>query len=162
MKFAEFWTEETASSQAPAGDTPPLPEGTHVGTIGHVSWRNVEWKKSPANPEGLCLNLRVDVAGYQAAWDDIPAQMRNIIEAVCRSARVHLPKPSEEWDCGELKGQTVTVETISGVSRAGKPFVRISKYRPSTPPLPKTPAAEKPAKAQKPQAADLAPDDIPF
>ena len=125
-----------------------------------MSLRNVEWKKSEANPHGKCLNLRVDVSGYQAAWDDVPLQMRNIIEAVCRSARVHPPTPNEEWDEQSLKGQTITIETISGISKAGRPFVRISKYRPSTAPLPKELA--KPAPRAKPEKVDLAPDDIPF
>lgn len=165
MKFGDFWKDDSPANEAPAGETPMLPDGTHVGTIGHVSMRNVEWKKSDANPEGLCLNLRVDVTGYQAAWDDIPAQMRNIIEAVCRSCRVHLPAPDEDWDCQTLKGQTVTIETISGISKGGRPYVRISKYRPSNPPLPKElakPAAVKPKAKAKEPVPTLTPDDIPF
>jgi hypothetical protein len=161
MKFGDFWTD-SPSSAAPAGELPILPDGTHVGTIGHASFREVEWKKSAANPQGQCLNLRIDVAGYQAAWDDIPVQMRNIIEAVCRSARVHPPSPTEDWDCEQLKGQTVTVETVNGVSKAGKPFVRVAKYRPSTPPLPKESAAKPQPRKAKQAVPDLAPDDIPF
>lgn len=163
MKFADFWTDETDGREAPAGDTPPLPDGVHVGTIGHASIRDVEWKRSTANENGTCLNLRVDVTGYQAAWDDIPVQMRNIVEAVCRSSRVHLPSPQDPLEAlpKALKGQTVTIETISGVSKGGRPYVRISKYRPSTDPLPK----DLPKATPKPkrEAVAVAPeDDIPF
>lgn len=163
MKFADFWTEETEGRDAPAGDVPPLPDGLHVGTVGHVSIRDVEWKKSPANTDGTCLNLRIDVAGHQAAWDDIPVQMRNIVEAVCRSARVQLPSPDDPVDslCKALKGQTVSIETISGVSKGGRPYVRISKYRPSSDPLPKDlPKSSRPPK-REPVTSGPA-DDIPF
>jgi hypothetical protein len=160
MKFEDFWKDSAPASQS--DELPIIPDGTHVGTIGHVGIRNVEWKKSAANATGACLNLRIDVAGYQAAWDDIPCQMRSIVEAVCRSARVHVPSPTEDWDHEQLKGQAVTVETVSGVNKSGKPFVRIAKYRPSAAPLPKELTQKPPAKRAKATVPDSNPDDIPF
>lgn len=163
MRFDEFWTGDEATTATDGGDVPLLPDGRHVGDVKVARFKPVDWKKSPANPEGMCLNICVEVAGHQAVWADVPVQFRGLIEAVCRSARVHPPAKGEDWDEGGLKGQTVSIETVQYINKKGEQRVRIEKWHPSTAPLPKAiaaaPAAEKTTTKAQPIGVE---DDIPF
>lgn len=167
MRFDEFWSDDTTTTAATeSADLPLIPDGRHVGEIKVARFKAVEWKKSPANPAGMCLTLCVDVAGHQAVWADCPVQFRGLIESVCRAASVHPPAKGEDFDESVLKGCMVAIETVQGIGKSGRQYVRIDKWHPGPGALPKAitakPAAKSP-KGEKPNAVNTeAFDDIPF
>lgn len=162
MKFDDFWTGDETAATTETGELTLVPDGRHVGEIKVARFKEVEWKKCDANPSGLCLTLCVEVAGHQAVWADIPVQYRGLIEAVCRSARVHPPAKGEDWNESVLKGEMVSIETVQGIAKSGRQYVRIDKWHPNPAPLPKEVDA-KPAPKRQPKPATMGvEDDIPF
>lgn len=166
MRFDDYWSDDAATTATESADLPLLPDGRHVGEIKVARFKAVEWKKSPANPEGLCLSLCVEVAGHQAVWADCPVQFRGLIESVCRAASIHPPAKGEDWDEAALKGHMVSIETVQGIAKSGRQFVRIEKWHAGPGPVPKDIAAKLAAKS--PKGAKPNPvnqegyDDIPF
>ena len=140
------------------------PDGTHVAKIGWVKIQPKEWAKSPKNPDGKCLTVRLDIGqGIKSVFDNIPCDRRGAVEALCRSARIDPPRG--EWDEDELKGLMVTVETVLALSNKGNEYVKVLKYKPNADPLPKE-IRERPVNRTPTQQADAASnapdDDIPF
>lgn len=154
------------SAPAAAENDALCPEGTHVGTIGWAKVQPKDWaKNAKANPEGLCLTVRIDVKpGIKAVFESIPCQRRGAIEALCRSARVD--PPAGQWDEQTLVGQAVTFESVIALSKQGRDYVKIEKFKPNAD-LPPAAVLERPAaKRTATQKADAASgasnDDIPF
>lgn len=152
-----------------AGDEPSAaaekmcPEGTHTATIGWSKIQGKDWAKSPSNPDGMCLTIRLDFGkGIKAVFDSIPCNRRAAVEQLCRSARVDPPRG--DWDEGDLVGQVVIVETVIALTKAGKEFVKVVSYKPQSEPLPAA-IRERPTRTptQKADAVSAMPnDDIPF
>jgi hypothetical protein len=151
---------ETADTQTETAVEQICPEGTHVATIGWVKIQPKDWAKNKSNPEGQCLTVRLDFGkGIKSVFDSIPCDRRASVEALCRSARVDPPRG--DWDEKQLKDQAVTVETVIAVSKAGRDFVKVERYKPNAEPLP--PQIRNRTPTQKADAASNAPDDdIPF
>lgn len=165
MRFDEFWKGQAAPTAAKAENLPHVPDGTHVGEIKYVDWREKERAKAPDNPKGVVLLVLVEVAGYAPVWVDVPAHYRGTIEAVCRSASIDPPDPSADWDCRALKGRTVTIETVHGIGKSGADYVRVEKWKAGPAPLPaevRNAPPRSPAKKADAAAKAVAPDDIPF
>lgn len=167
MKFGEFWKEPAATHTEVVSNLPVVPDGTHVGQIKFVDVREKDRAKCDANPSGTVLLLLVEVSGYQAFFVDVPVHHRARIEAVCRSAGVEPPDPSLEWDERQLKGRTVTVETIHGIAeKTGRDYVRVERWKPGTKPLPaavrNAPTRSVAKKADAIVKAAGGDDDIPF
>jgi len=166
MRFDEFWSDDAATTATESADLPLLPDGRHVGEIKVARFKAVEWKKTPTNPAGMCLTLCVEVAGHQAVWADCPVQFRGLIESVCRAASVQPPAKGEDWDESVLKGHMVSIETVQGIGKSGRQYVRIDKWHPGPGPLPKEVAAKPAAKSPKGEKPNVATteayDDIPF
>lgn len=145
------------------GEEQLCPEGTHSATIGWVKLQGKEWAKKPANPDGMCLTVRLDFGkGIKAVFDSIPCVERGRVESLCRSARVDPPRG--DWDEGDLVGQVVIVETVLAVSKQGNDYVKVASYKPQQEPIPKA-IRDLPARTptQKADAATAAAhDDIPF
>jgi hypothetical protein len=155
---------DTTDTQQDSAAEQLCPEGTHVATIGWVKIQAKDWAKGKANPDGQCLTVRLDFdKGIKSVFDSIPCDRRGSIEALCRSARVEAPRG--DWDESQLKDTTVTVETVIAVSKAGRDYVKVDRYKPNAEPLPKA-VLERSANrtpTQKADAASSAPnDDIPF
>lgn len=163
MKFDQFW--KAAPQTAKPENLPHVPDGTNVGEIKYVDWREKERAKCEDNPKGVVLLVLVEVAGYAPVWVDVPAHYRGTIEAVCRSASIDPPDPSADWDCRALKGRTVTIETVHGIAKSGAEYVRVEKWKPGPAPLPaaiRNAPPRKPAATVDAAARAAAPDDIPF
>jgi hypothetical protein len=140
------------------------PEGVHTAEIKFVDIVERDYAKhETANPKGKCVRIAMHVRkGVKDVWDTIPCHRRATIEALCRSARIDPPRG--DWDERELKGQTVTFESVISLSKKGNDYVLIKGYKPNTEPLPKE-IRDRPARTptQKADAATNVPnDDIPF
>lgn len=154
----------TAEDERATGDEQMCPEGTHAATIGWSKVQPKEWAKTKANPDGMCLTVRLDIKkGIKAVFDSIPCDRRGSIESLCRSARVEPPRG--DWDEGDLVGQAVTVETVIAVSKAGRDYVKVAKYKPGPAPLPaevRERANRTPTQKADAAASVATHDDIPF
>ena len=162
MNWDDFGDAGNAATER--GDEQMCPEGTHVAEIGWVKIQPKDWAKSKSNPDGKCLTVRLDVGkGIKAVFDNIPCDRRGAVEALCRSARIDPPRG--EWDESELKGCTVTFESVIAIAKStGNDFVRVTEYKPNAAPLPKE-IRERSNRTptQKADAAAAMPaDDIPF
>ncbi len=164
MRFDEWWSED-GQAAAPASDLPLVPDGTHTGEITKVQWKDLKFKVSDTNKSGTSLVVEVTIAGYRPVEAIVPAQYRGLIEAICRAARQPVPVRGEDWDCDVLDGKAVTVDTVLGVGKTGREFIRIDNWHRGPDPLPaaikstpkRTPAAKVEAVGQ-----GGASDDIPF
>lgn len=155
-----MWTAD--AEVAKPESQPHVPDGTHVAEVKYVDFRKKDRFKCPANKDGEYLLMLLEASGFATFWVDVPCHYRGTIEAVCRSASVDVPNPSEDWACGVLKGRMVTVETVHGISKSGNDYVRVERWKAGPAPLPKEvrEAPPRPRAASKPVSAD--PDDIPF
>lgn len=152
MRF-DNWTEDDASE--PMARAPE--DGVHSATI--VSAREAKKKyleRKPDNPSGLCLEVKMDVAGW-AVEHAIPAGLKWKIEELCKAAGVECPVPGEEWDEAQLENRTVRIVTAAAVSAKGNSYVRVEKYL-----EPEKAAAPTPAKRSKSAPPAPVNDDIPF
>ena len=168
MNFDEFWKDDGDQTTTSTGDLPMLPDGEHAGEIVQAKAKDLKFMVKPENPRGTSLVLEVEVAGYRPLEAIIPAQMRWLIESVCRSASVHIPYKGEDWDPEQLVGRQVRVETVYGIAKSGKEYVRVEKWIAGPDPLPATvaapakPAARTPAAQVEAAGQGGASDDIPF
>jgi hypothetical protein len=163
INFDQWWNED--ERPAPAGNLTMCPDGRHTGEITKALFKDLKFKVSDQNPTGTSLVLEVQIPGHYPVEAIIPAQYRGLIEAVCRAARVDTPAKGEDWDETQLVDQVVAIETVLGVGKTGKEFIRIDRWHPAAAPLPKalkaTPARTPAAKVEA-AAQGGVPDDIPF
>lgn len=157
-----MWSDKQVSETAVL---PHVPDGTHTAEIKYVDFRQKDRVKCDANPNGDVLLMLVAVPKYEPFFTDVPCHLRGTIEAVCRAASVPPPVPSEDWDCRVLKGKWVAIETVHGLTQAGRDYVRVERWKAGPEPLPaavrEAPkrTATKKADAASPGMPD---DDIPF
>lgn len=162
MRWDDFITDEPQGAVAIQPDK-LLSDGTHVGKIGWVQLGSKDWAKRDENAEGLCLTVRVDVAGYKSVFQSIPCHWRGSVEELCGSARVAPPAKGEDWDEEQLLDQVVSIETMLSVSKAGNEFVKVVRFKPTaqtTAPKPK-PVRQTPTQKVDAQTQAVT-DDIPF
>jgi hypothetical protein len=163
VNFDQWWDAD--DSPAPAGDLTMCPDGRHTGEITKALFKDLKFKVSDQNRAGTSLVLEVQIPGHYPVEAIIPAQYRGLVEAVCRAARVDAPARGEDWDETQLVGQVVTIDTVLGVGKTGKEFIRIDKWHSGPPTVPKavkaTPARTSAAKVEA-AGQGGSPDDIPF
>lgn len=169
MRFDELWTDDPTIDPKPRSDAPLCPDGDYAGEIVKAEFRDLKFKIKPDNPRGTSLVIDVEVPGYRTVESIIPAQMRWLVEQVCRAASVNIPVRGEDWDADQLVGRQVRIETVYGITQAGKEYVRVEKWLKGPDPLPEPkPAAIKATPKRTPAAKVEAagqggePDDIPF
>lgn len=162
MRFDEYWPEDEQAQAAPTGEWPPPPDGRHAGEIVVAEERELSFKVSDANPSGNCLVVKVQIPKFQRVETIVPAQMRWLVETICRAASVNPPKRGEDWSPGQLVGRQVVVEVVNGVGKSGKPYVRVDKWHAGPAPLPEE-VKRRPAAKPKPVTNGANhDDDIPF
>lgn len=173
MRFEWPSDEEFQGGQQAAAmdekDRPLLPEGTHTVSIVWAGEQVRDWAKHEKdNPAGTVLSVKLDCGPkWQPVWESIRTHWRGAIEALCRSARVAPPTSGQEWSEKDLVGQWVTIETVNAISKAGREYVKIEKWR-AGPPINgetvkvETRAARTPAAKVKASAPAIGSDDIPF
>jgi hypothetical protein len=147
-------------SAEPEDSMARIPEdGRHQATITSAREAKKKWLQRDKNPDGRCLDVRMDVAGW-AVEHAIPDSLTWKVEELCRAAGVPAPEPGEDWDEGQLVGRTVTIDTLQAVSPSGTAYVRVQKYIAAEPKATSQPAAAKRSRPVPPPAP--ADDDIPF
>lgn len=161
MNFDRWWETSDNTGTVAATELGMVPDGEHVARISKAVFKDLKFKISDQNEHGTSLVVELEVKGYAPLEAIIPAQFRGMIEAVCRAASVPTPKPPEDWDEKTLIDQWCRVQTLQGVGKSGREYVRIDRWLPGREPLPESIAkAPKRAKPAKPQSNDE--DDIPF
>jgi hypothetical protein len=163
-RFDEWWGDGEAGDE-PVDGLPLAANGRHGGEITKAVIKDLKFKVSDRNRAGTSLVVEVSVARHQPVEAIVPLQYRGLIEAICRAARVQTPDPGAEWHPDVLIGCQVQIDTIHGVGKTGKEYVRVEKWHAGAEPVaaaikstPKrTPAAKVEAAGQ-----GGSPDDIPF
>ncbi|NQW46619.1 MAG: hypothetical protein HQ464_02500 [Planctomycetes bacterium] len=161
MIWNDWWTDDDQTPRA-ASDLPLPPDGRHTGEITRVEIKDLKFKVSERNGSGTSLVVEVTIPQYRPVEAIIPAQYRGLIESICRAARVDLPDPNAEWQCDELIAQIVAIDTILGIGKTGREYVRIDKWHPGSEPLPKARPARTPAAQIEAVGQGGSGDDIPF
>lgn len=167
MRFDEFWTDDPSIDPKPKADLPLLPDGEHAGEIVTAKVKDLKFKIKPDNQRGTSLVLEVEVTGYQVVEAIIPVTLRWLVESVCRSASINIPVRGEDWDPEQLVGRQVRIDTVYGITGAGKEYVRVEKWIKGPAPLPaavatKSPPARTPAAKVEAAGQGGEADDIPF
>lgn len=169
MDWSSFLTDEEQNAQPAVleADLPILPDGPHVGEIKVSLIKQYDWAKHETNPNGECLTVKIAVSGYRPIWESVPCHYAGKVAALCRSARVEPPsKANPKFDENCLVGQFVTIETLLAISKKGNEFVKVERFKPSTPPLPEAVKKSAPRKTATQKvdapAKEVADDDIPF
>ena len=160
MRFDEFWEDTPETDGSPL---PLLPEGTHTGEIKWSEVKPLAFKASDKNPKGLSLIVKVAVSGYEPFEVIIPVQMRGLVGAVCKAARVEVPVKGQEWEEKQLKGKTVSFEATHYVAKNEVTYVNVTKWieGPKGVPPKKVPARTPAAKVAAVGQGGTE-DDIPF
>jgi len=168
VRFDDVWTDDPSVDPATLSDLPMLPDGEYAGEIVAAAEKDLKFMIKPENERGQSIVIEVAVNGYRPVEAIIPAQMRWLVESVCRSASIHIPLRGEDWDPAVLVGRQVRIETVYGIAKSGKEYVRVEKWIKGPAPLPVAPVATKALPARTPAAKVEAagqggePDDIPF
>jgi len=163
MRFDDYWGDEFDGAAVPASELPLAPDGRHTGEIIKAEFKDLKFKISDSNPTGASLVVKIDIPKAQPVEAIVPCHFRGLTEAVCRAAGVHPPQKGEDWSERQLVGRMVTIDTVHGVGKTGKEYVRIDKWHAGPAPLPAEVAKRAPARTPAAKVtAGLDGDDIPF
>jgi len=168
MRFDAYWDDDDFAEEAPRGpDLPLCPDGCHTGEVIKAEVKDLKFKVSERNSQGTSIVLKIEIPKAQPVEAIVPCHFRGMVERVCRAASVAAPVKGEDWQVNTLLGRTVTIETVQGVGKTGKEYVRIEKWFEGPAPLPAAVANRAaPARSQVQKAAQAftegQDDSIPF
>ena len=140
-----------------------VPVGTHVATIKLAEEGPNEWKKTDANPDGICLKLRLSIGQHKFVFHDLPKHMPWMAKQLADALGIQPDGNTLRVVPSEIEGREVNVEIVHYTSKAGKVSAVVKKYLPTpvgaakTPPPARTPAAK-----VKSVSPGIGSDDIPF
>jgi cell division septation protein DedD len=141
-----------------------VPAGIHTMTIVNVEEGPNEYKRSDANPDGLCIKLRLSTGTYKFVFDDIPKHLAWRAKQLAEAVGILPVGGKLSLSPDDLADKTVTVEISHYTSKAGKVSAVVKRYVQAT--ATATPAAPKrqtlPQKAAATFKAAAGADDIPF
>jgi hypothetical protein len=142
-----------------------VPAGIHTMTIRNVEEGPNEYKRSDANPDGLCIKLRLSTGAYKFVFDDIPKHLAWRAKQLAEAVGIVPVGGKLSLSPDDLSDKTVTVEVSHYTSKAGKVSAVVKRYLPATA-APAAPAPVKrqtlPQKAAATFKAAAGSDDIPF
>lgn len=165
VRFDEYWDDEQADGDTPAGDWPWPNDGRHTGEIVRVRDDSFSWMERHG-AGGRALAIDVQIPKAKRVETVVSVLWRGKIAEICRAARVAPPARGEDWDEKQLVGRQVVVETVLGIAKSGREYCRVDKWIPVAEPAKVETAAapqSKPATKRSPPAAVKAgSDDIPF
>jgi len=137
-----------------------VPEGIHRMEIIHAECGPNQWKVCDANPEGLCLKLRLKLDDYKFVFNDIPQhlgwlakQLGDSIGVVPEDGKINLTPKS-------ITGREVMVEIEHYTSKVGRISAVVKRFLPAT----KQPQKRKAPHMKSAVALtdEAFPDDVPF
>lgn len=139
-----------------------VPVGTHVATIKLAEEGPNEWKKTDANPDGICLKLRLSIGQHKFVFHDLPKHLPWMAKQLADALGIQPDGNTLRVVPSEIEGREVTVEIVHYTSKSGKVSAVVKKYVP----LADKPTAPKrqtlPQKAAATFKAAAGADDIPF
>ena len=164
----DFIIEET--EQTVNADRDIVPAGIHVMRIVNAEEGPNQYKVADANPEGLCLKLRLaTVTGsYKFVFDDIPKHIGWKAKQLAVAVGILPVGGRLSLSPEDLHEQTLAVEVSHYTSKAGKVSAVVKRYvspneAPASPSKPAAKAAVKAASRKQLATASATPeDDIPF
>lgn len=104
----------------PKGIVPP---GTHVVTVLTAENQRVPWRRSPENPAGEVLTLRLSAGQeYRLVYTDLPIDKPALLAIVAASFGI----AAQDMQPEKLEGRTATVQIDYVTTRRGldKPIVQ--------------------------------------
>ncbi len=141
-----------------------VPVGIHAMTIRNVEEGPNEYKRSDANPDGLCIKLRLSTGAYKFVFDDIPKHLGWRAKQLADAVGILPVNGKLSLTPGDLADKTVTVEISHYTSKAGKVSAVVKRYVPAQQKA--AAGAAKPARTPAAKVRAVAPaigsDDIPF
>jgi hypothetical protein len=152
---------EDEQSQQMSAEREIVPAGVHEMTIKHAEEGPNEYKVTDANPQGLCLKLRLATSSgnHKFVFDDIPKHLGWRAKQLADSIGVAAAGGKVSLDPASLVGATLTAEVSHYTSKSGKVSAVVKRYvageaKPQPKARPKTVAAK--------ITASLPGDDVPF
>jgi cell division septation protein DedD len=159
----DFMLDDDAAASPNPEDREIVPAGIHTMTIRNAEEGPNEYRRSDANPDGMCLKLRLSTGAYRFVFDDIPKHLGWRAKQLAEAVGIIPVGGSLSLATDELADKVVTVEISHYTSKAGKVSAVVKRY---------VAAAEKPAAAAKPArtpaakvkaaSPEVGGDDIPF
>lgn len=139
-----------------------VPVGTHVATIKRAEEGPNEWKKSDANPDGICLKLRLAIGQHKFVFHDLPKHMPWMAKQLADALGIQPDGNTLRVVPEEIEGREVTVEIVHYTSKSGKVSAVVKKYVPATAKAAAPKRQTLPQKAAATFKAAAGTDDIPF
>jgi hypothetical protein len=102
--------------------TPP-PEGTHKALIKTAEWQRLQWRRTPANPAGEVLTLRLDLGqAYALVVCDLPTEKTYLLPPLAGALGLEV----DDLEPDRLVGLRCRVEIEHVDTRRGvvKPIVK--------------------------------------
>lgn len=138
-----------------------VPVGTHLATIKRAEEGPNQWKTSDANPDGICLKLRLAVGNHKFIFHDLPKHVPWMAKQLADALGIQPDGKTLRVVPADIEGREVRVEVEHYTSKAGRVSAVVKRYLPAKP-------AAAPAKARVPAAKVreelkvAGADDIPF
>jgi hypothetical protein len=139
-----------------------VPRGKHVMQIRSASEGPNEYKQSDANPDGICLKIKLATVDgdYKFVYHDIPMDRVEIAANLADALGIKPVDGRLSLAPGDIEGRELTVEINHYTGKkSGNVSAVVNRYVPLAETQPK-PAAIKPN--PKPPVERLPGDDIPF
>jgi hypothetical protein len=158
--------DDVATATQMIQDREIVPAGIHTMSIVNVEEGPNEYKRSDANPDGMCIKLRLSTGGYKFVFDDIPKHLAWRAKQLAEAVGILPVGGKLSLSPEDLADKTVTVEVSHYTSKAGKVSAVVKRYVPATAaPAAAAPPAKRQTLPQKAAAtfkANGGADDIPF
>jgi len=156
----EFRFTEEQSSPAPT-ERQIVPAGIHEMEIVHAEEGPNQYKVTEANPEGMCLKLRLKLADYKFVFHDIPQHLGWMAKRLAAAIGPEPDGQTVSLEPDDLIGKVVQVKVDHYTSKVGRLSAVVDKYLPA--PESKKPAAKRTRNTSAVALADEKfDDDIPF
>lgn len=140
----------------------PVPEGTHQMTIKAAKVGPNQYRTSDANPDGICLSLRLELdSAHLLVFDDLPQDKPWRAGQLARALGIEPDGSRLRLSPDVVMGKTVVAMVERYTSKAGKVSSVIKRYlEPKTTgqPVAKSPPVRKPVA----KVSESFEDDIPF
>lgn len=159
----DFAIEPQNESPVDANERPIVPAGVRTLTIRSAEEGPNEWKRTDANPEGMCLKLRLSTDGnHRFVFDDIPVHLGWRAQQLAAAVGIIATGGKLTLRPDDLEGQAVSVEIAHYTSKAGKVSAVVKKYLPAADKPAAKPAVKRPSPSAVQLPANFPDDEIPF
>jgi 16S rRNA G1207 methylase RsmC len=139
-----------------------VPVGTHVATIKKAEEGPNQWKVDDANPDGICLKLRLSIGQHKFVFHDLPKHLPWMAKQLADALGIVPEGNTLRVVPEDIEGREVTVEIVHYTSKSGKVSAVVKKYVPMQAAAKTTPPARTPAAKVKAVSPGIGSDDIPF